>query len=85
AKVTIVEFSDFQCPFCARAYPTMNQVLDGYGDKVKLVYKHFPLNAIQPLAQKAAEASECAKDQGKFWEFHDVLFEKAEEWTSLSS
>ncbi|MBI2612028.1 thioredoxin domain-containing protein [Candidatus Gottesmanbacteria bacterium] len=85
AKVTIVEFSDFQCPFCARAYPTMNQVLDGYGDKVKLVYKHFPLNAIHPLAQKAAEASECAKDQGKFWEFHDVLFEKAEEWTSLSS
>ena len=73
-KVTIVEYSDFQCPFCARAFPTIKEVLSTYGDKVELVYKHFPL-AFHPEAQKSAEASECAKDQGKFWEYHDKIFE----------
>lgn len=74
AKVTIVEYSDFECPFCSRAYPTMKQVLDTYGDDVRLVYRHYPLS-FHPQAQKAAEASECAADQGKFWEYHDVVFE----------
>jgi len=83
AKVIIVEFSDFQCPFCARAHPTMQQVLKEYAGKVKLVYKHFPLISIHPMAEKAAEASECAKDQGKFWEFHDKLFENASEWVNI--
>ncbi|HLD24557.1 MAG TPA: thioredoxin domain-containing protein [Patescibacteria group bacterium] len=83
APVTIIEFSDFQCPFCGRANPTVKQVLKEYGDKVILAYKHFPLVSIHPRAQKAAEASECAKDQGKFWEFHDQLFDNQTDWSSL--
>ena len=74
-KVTIVEFSDFECPFCVRAYPTVKQILSEYKNDVKLYYKQFPLNNIHPNAQKAAEASLCAADQGKFWEFHDKVFE----------
>lgn len=83
APVMIVEFSDFQCPFCSRVHPTVKQVIKEYGDKVALVYKHFPLNSIHPRAQKAAEAAECAKDQGKFWEFHDQLIENQTDWASL--
>ncbi|MFC1648443.1 DsbA family protein [Nanoarchaeota archaeon] len=78
APVEIIEFSDFQCPFCARWYTdTMPQIQKEYIDtgKVKLVFRDFPLNQIHPLAQKASEAAECADDQGKFWEMHDILFE----------
>jgi protein-disulfide isomerase len=74
APVTIVEFSDFQCPFCARTAPLIQQVQDKYGDKVRVVYKHFPLN-FHPAARPAAIASIAAQEQGKFWEMHDVLFE----------
>lgn len=74
AEITIIEFSDFECPFCTRAQGTVDQILDNYDGKVKLVYGHLPLS-FHPNAQKAAEASECAADQGKFWEYHDVLFE----------
>jgi protein-disulfide isomerase len=73
AKVALVEYSDFQCPFCERALPAIKQILADYGDKVSLEYKHFPLS-FHPFAQKAAEASECAAEQGKFWEFHDYAF-----------
>lgn len=75
AKVTIVEFLDFECPFCIRAYPTVKQILSEYKNDVKFYYKQFPLNNIHPNAQKAAEASLCAADQGKFWEWHDKMFE----------
>ena len=74
AKVTIVEFSDFECPFCSRAYLTVNQILATYSADVKIVFKQYPLQFHQ-YAQKAAEASLCAKDQGKFWEYHDKLFD----------
>ena len=78
APVTIIEFSDFQCPYCARfvqqALPSINENYINTG-KVKLVFKNFPLNNIHNNAQKAAEASECANEQGKFWEYHDKLFE----------
>ncbi len=83
APVTVIEYSDFQCPFCARAFPTVQQILREYSGKVQFVYKHFPLVTIHPRAQKTAEASECAKDQGKFWEFHDKLFEAQNDWANL--
>lgn len=73
AAVTIVEFSDFQCPYCKQAANTVRQVLEGYGDNVRLVFKHLPL-PIHPEAYKAAQASVCAAGQGKFWEYHDRLF-----------
>lgn len=74
AKVTIVEFSDFQCPFCGRVEPTLKQIFETYKDNVKLIYKNYPLPAHQ-YAQDAAEAALCVKEQGKFWEYHDKLFE----------
>jgi protein-disulfide isomerase len=74
ARVTVVEFSDFECPFCKRANGTMASLLEKYSGKIKLVYRDFPLEAIHPLARKAAEAARCARDGGKFWEYHDVLF-----------
>ncbi len=74
AKVTLIEYSDFECPFCVRFVPTLQQVEQEYGDDVRIVYRHFPLS-FHPEATPSAEASECAAEQGKFWEFHDVLFE----------
>lgn len=75
AKVTIVEYSDFECPFCGNFSPTVKQVLDEYPNDVRLVYRHFPLRSIHPEAAIAAGAAECASEQGKFWEFHDALFD----------
>lgn len=74
AKVTILEFSDFQCPYCLRGYQTMEQVLSTYKDQVRFVFKQYPLTQIHQYAQKAAEASLCANDQGKFWEYYHKLF-----------
>ncbi|XOU94008.1 MAG: DsbA family protein [Candidatus Kerfeldbacteria bacterium] len=73
ATVTLIEYSDFECPFCSRVVPTIEQVLEEYDGKVKLIYRHFPLS-FHENAQKAAEASECAADQDKFWEMHDLIY-----------
>ena len=75
AKVTIVEFSDFQCPFCGREAPVVDKLMKEYEGKVKLVFRHFPLD-FHPFAEKAAEAGACAADQGadKFWKLHDKMF-----------
>lgn len=73
AKVTIVEFSDFQCPFCSKAEPSVDEVMKNYSDKVKVVFRHFPLD-FHDKAFKAAEAAACAEEQGKFWEYHKHLF-----------
>ena len=73
APVTMVEFSDFQCPFCARATPLIEQVLQAYPKEVKFVYKEFPL-AMHPNAQPASRAALAAQRQGKYWEMHDKLF-----------
>jgi protein-disulfide isomerase len=74
APVVIVEFSDFQCPFCRRVVPTLRGLLDKYKGQVSLAYLDFPLREIHDQAELAAEASRCAGEQGKFWEFHDLLF-----------
>jgi len=74
APVTIVEFSDYQCPYCHQAEPVVKEVLAKYGDKVSLSYRDYPLTAIHSQAMIAAEASRCAEEQGKFWEYHDQLF-----------
>lgn len=75
APITIVEFSDFECPFCRRALPVMREVMKQYGAKVKWVYRDFPLVSIHPLAAKAAEAARCAGEGGKFWQYHDLIFD----------
>jgi protein-disulfide isomerase len=74
APVTLIEFSDFQCPFCQRVAPTLKQIQAKYGDKVRIVWKDFPLTQIHAQAFKASEAAHCAGDQKKYWQLHDVLF-----------
>jgi protein-disulfide isomerase len=74
APVTIVEFADYQCPFCQKTESAMKELLKKYPGQVNLAFRDFPLTAIHPNAQKASEAARCAGKQGKFWEFHDALF-----------
>jgi len=71
AAVTIEEFSDFQCPYCAGASRTVEKIIEVYGNEVNIEFKHMPFHSD---SQKAAEASECARDQEKFWEYHHILF-----------
>ncbi len=73
APITLVEFSDFECPYCRRAQETLKAVEKAYGDKVRFVFRHYPL-PFHEQAPKASEAAQCAADQGKFWPFHDALF-----------
>lgn len=73
AKVTLISYSDFECPFCSRITPTLDQIVKDYPNDVRLVFRHFPLS-FHAEAQKAAEAAECAGKQGKFWEMHDEIF-----------
>jgi protein-disulfide isomerase len=74
AAVTLIEFSDYQCPFCKRAEPTVLELLKKYPTQLRLVYRHMPLDGLHPRARAAAIAAVCAEQQGKFWEYHDVLF-----------
>jgi protein-disulfide isomerase len=79
AGTFIAEFSDFACPYCERIRHPLKEVLDAFPNDLKILFKHFPLS-IHPKAQPAAEASECAADQGKFWEYHDLLFADVLAW-----
>ncbi len=75
APITIVEFSDFECPFCGRVNSSIDQVRDVYGDKVRFVFRQFPLDNLHRNARKAGEAALCAADQGEFWAMHDAMFD----------
>jgi len=88
APITIIEFSDFQCPFCARFHTqTLPLILEEYIEqgKVKLVFRDFPIQSIHPNALPASIAAECANEQGKFKEMHDILFEKQNQWNRLNT
>jgi protein-disulfide isomerase len=79
APVTLVEYSDFECPYCRQVVPSLQQVMSKYADKVRVEYRQFPLTSIHPNAMGAAHASLCANEQGKFWEMHDLMFEEQKE------
>lgn len=83
ALVTVTEYGDFQCPACKGAHTLINKPLvEQYGSRIRFAFKHFPLRAIHPYALEAAEAAECAADQGKFWEFVDLAYEEQENLSS---
>lgn len=87
ATITIIEYSDLECPFCARVHPTIKQVIADYDGKVNWVFRHFPLS-FHPNAEKAAEATECAAEQGgndKFWAMADMIYEKGSDNTQLET
>jgi protein-disulfide isomerase len=79
AKVELVEYGDFECPHCGRAFVIVNQLRAEHGDTFRFAYRHFPLAKMHPHARKAAEAAEAAGAQGKFWQMHDLLFQRAPE------
>jgi protein-disulfide isomerase len=75
AAVTLVEYGDYECPYCGQAYLVVNQLMDMFGDTLRLAYRHFPLTTVHPYAQQAAEAAEAAGAQDQFWEMHSMLYE----------
>ena len=81
APITLVEFSDFQCPYCQAAAPVLKQVAEKFPNEVLIVYRQYPITSIHPFAFKAAEASLCANEQGKFWEMHDAMFQDQKKLT----
>ncbi len=81
AKVVIVAFGDFECPFTRAVQPALRTVLARYDDRVRFVYRDFPISSKHPGAQKAAEAAQCANDQGAFWPYHDLLYERQPRFT----
>jgi cyclophilin family peptidyl-prolyl cis-trans isomerase/protein-disulfide isomerase len=85
AKTTILEYSDFQCPYCAMIAPVLAELQEKYPEDIRIVYRHFPLITIHDKAALSSQAAEAAGLQGKFWEMHDLLFEKRAEWSELST
>lgn len=81
AAVVLEEYADFQCPACGQFHPVVKDIMDLYGDQVRLEFKHFPLITIHPYAEPSARAAEAAGQQGKFFEYHDLLFENQAEWS----
>jgi protein-disulfide isomerase len=75
APVTLLEYGDYECPYCGKAYPLVKQVQEALGDRLRFAFRNFPLNTVHPHASIAAQAAEAAGAQGKFWEMHDLLFE----------
>jgi protein-disulfide isomerase len=90
APVTVVEYSDFQCPFCATVVPTLRSLQEKYGDQLTVVFRHYPIESIHPYAKPASLAAECAGEQGKFEAYHDALFGAQESigkvsWRNIAS
>lgn len=82
ARVMLIEYADFQCPACATYSPIIKQLNEEYGDKIGVVFRHFPLKQLHANAESVAIAAEAAGQQGKFWEMHDLLFERQDEWSN---
>lgn len=83
AKVTLVEFGDYQCPSCAAYHPFVKEILNRYPTQVRLEFHHFPLVTIHPNAMAASKAVEAAGEQGRYWEMHDAIFEYQPQWSSM--
>lgn len=79
ARVTLLEFGDYQCPYCGAAYPIVKQLRTDLGDAMRFVFRNFPLTDVHPYAMVAAEAAEAAARQGKFWQMHDVIYENQDQ------
>jgi protein-disulfide isomerase len=75
APATLVEYGDYECPYCGASYPIVKRLREALGDRLRFVFRNFPLNSVHPHASVAAQAAEAAAAQGKFWEMHDMLFE----------
>lgn len=84
-EIIFVEYGDYQCPGCGGAHPYVNQVMEEYGDNVTFVFRNFPLTTIHPNARAAAAVAEAAGLQGKFWEMHDILYERQGDWENLEA
>lgn len=85
AKVTVIEYGDFQCPSCGAAHPYVNELLEEYGDRITFIFRNFPLTTIHPNALAASGVAEAAGLQGKYWEMHDLLFNGQSDWSSLDA
>lgn len=82
AAITLVEYGDYQCPFCGQAYPVIKQIQQNYGSKLRFVFRNFPLSEYHPLAMAAAQTAEFAGTEGKYWEMHDLIFENQPKLTT---
>lgn len=85
AEVVFTEFSDLQCPACRQAHPFVKEIVAAFEDDLRFEYKHFPIERIHPYAMQAAMAAEAAGQQGKFFQFHDLLFENQDEWSQSAT
>jgi protein-disulfide isomerase len=85
AKVTLIEYGDFECPACGAYEPLIQQLYKKYGDKVQFIFRNFPLYQIHPNAEIAADAAEAAGTMGKYWEMHDLLYTKQTEWSTAAN
>jgi protein-disulfide isomerase len=85
SKVQLIEYGDFQCPYCGQAYPAVKKITTDYASKITFVFRNYPLSTLHPNAKAGAAAAEAAGLQGKYWEMHDKLYESQDEWSSLST
>src|SRR5215212_6169269 len=79
APVTLVQYGDYECPYCGQAHPMLKELQERAGERVRFIFRHFPLDAVHPRARRAAQAAEAAASQERFWEMHDLLYENQDE------